>query len=88
MTLKKGCNVAPLLHIHEECKFAPRIIGQRLVFFDEREGANELLARPVQLVERALREDGILTSETIDAFVILLRAMCGRKRKAGGAEEC
>ncbi len=42
----------------------------------------------VQLVEQTLREDGILAFETIDAFVILLRAVRGRTRKTGGAREC
>jgi len=55
------------------------------LFFDEREGADELLARPVQLVEQVLRENGILVSETIDALVILLHAVHGRIRKEEGA---
>jgi transcriptional regulator with XRE-family HTH domain len=39
----------------------------------------------VQLVEQVLREDGILVSETLDAFVILLHAVHGRIRKEEGA---
>jgi len=35
----------------------------------------------VQLVEQTLREDGILVSETIDAFIVLLRAVRVGQRK-------